>query len=229
MPHDFDSGLEKPQRTLIRAAIADRLGALLTSANPPRYVTAIRFLPRIVRGEGDSEGLAMLIEVSRGKAPAIFIALGRRRPLDEMTDPLELRAELEVAIYLVSAHARDLVDGRLAGDGISTVNLTADPGIEVMLEHVEERLQGQLLGIAGTKEMRETDEDEVLTLAEYTIWEQRYRIEVERVIDPNRDETILVTSIEGRHREDGTADVPDDSVPQYTPITTVANLAPETP
>jgi hypothetical protein len=225
MGHTFDTGLAKPQRTLIREALIARLGA---DRKLSRYVVAVKPLPRTVRGEGDGDGLAMLQATLGAKAPALLIALGHKRT-EALADPLENHGELEVVIYVASAHSRDLVDGRLAGDGVSASNLEADPGIEVALEHVEECVLGQALGIAGVKELRQTEEDEVATFAEFTVWFQRYTVEVERVIDPNRDETILVTSIEGRHRESGTSDVPDDSAPQITPITTIANLDPETP
>lgn len=225
MGQTYDTGLATAQRTAVRSGIVARLAADTKLA---RYVAAVKPLPRVMRGEGDGEGLAMIQAALGSKVPAILVALGRKR-YEPLADPLETRGVLEVTLYVASAHARDLVDGRLAGDNVSAGDLEADPGIDTMLEHVEECLLGQQLGIAGTKEMRPTDEDEVATFAEFTVWEQRYELDVERVIDPNRDETILVTSIEGRHREQGTADVADDDVPEYTPIVTVANLDPETP
>jgi hypothetical protein len=158
----------------------------------------------------------------------LLVALGNKRT-QSLGDPLENHGELEVVIYVASAHSRDLVDGRLAGDGISSSNLEADPGIEVALEHVEECVLGQQLGITGVKEMRQTEEDEVATFAEFTVWYQRYTVEVERVIDPNRDETILVTSIEGRHQESGIPAGLPDGATDLDPLVTIANLDPETP
>lgn len=225
MPHKFDTGLAKPQRTLIREAIIAKLAPLLTTANPARYVAAIKPLPRALRGEGDGDGFAMLKYEVAGKAPCILVAVGRKR-YDSSVNPLEARGELEVAIYLVSSHARGIVSGRLAIDAVATADLTKDPGIEVMLEHVEELLLGQPLGIAGVDMLRPTDEDEVVTFEDFTAWELRFVVAVERVINPNRDETELVTSIEGKHEESGTAAVDGDI--DIAPLVTLSNLDPET-
>lgn len=235
MPPVFDTGLDFPQRTLVRRAIVEKLGSLLTTANTPRYLAAIKRLPREIKGEGDADGLDMVKSVLAGKAPSVLVGLGRLRG-GNSNDPTEATDTLEVLIYVVSSHMRDIVDGRLEIDGVAEASPTADPGIEVILEHVRQLLRGQALvyedeeedvQITATDMMRFVDEDEVATFADFTIWSQRYSIVLSPIVNPNRDEAEVVTSIEGLHVESGTAGLADDEV-DIKPLDTIANLDPET-
>lgn len=226
MGHQFDTGLDAPQRTLIRRAIIQKLAPLLRSANPPRYLLGIKMLPRVLRGESDAEGKEMLIAAFNNVAPAVGVALGRKRHKSSGTDGVESRGELEIAVYAVSAHSRDIVIGRLESDTVAEGNLESDPGIEVMLEHIEERLLGQSLGLDTVSELRPTEEDEVLTLKEFSVWELKFTCEVERIINPQRDVTQLLLSIENQVKPDG---ITPAETGFYPLITAVSNIPPEDP
>lgn len=231
MPHAFDTGLDKPQRTKIRDAIIARLAPLKKSANPALYVSAngIKTLPRPFRGAGDDEGREMLAQELQGMAPGIAIALGRTSFEARGTSAVESGGELEIAIYVVSAHLKGLVEGRLYGDAIAAAANTNDPGLFTMLEHVRELLLGQELAIDGVGPLRPQEEDEVATFADFTVWEQRYLVDVDIEINPQRGITQLLESIQVNTQLDGIDDDDTGSAGQLLKplITTVANLPPE--
>lgn len=223
MPHMFDTGATKAQRTLVREAVVARLAGLRKSAVPARYLTAIAELPRRFRGEGDAEGLDMLMKAFNGACPAVAVALGRMPLEGAGLEPNELRGELDVSVYAASQHSRDLVAGRLAADVIATASLTADPGVETILEHVAERLLGQGLGVDGVSEPRGTEEDIVATFGDITVGELTFTVKVERKINPSRATVQLVTSIENQLDADA---IPDGTVGYDPFVTTVANIDP---
>lgn len=221
----FDTGLAKPQRTLIRDSIVSRLGALLKTANPAGYIPAfgIRALPRSLRGPGDEEGFGALATELQQTAPCIALVLGRLDYEAVSIDATENSGKLEVIVYIVSRNARGVVEGRLFGDAVAGMSSTAEPGIFTMLEHVRELLIGQKLGVTGVGIMRPTFEDELATFADVTIWEQRYELEVDVDINPQRGITKKLLEIETRNKLDG---IPDGHA--HDPlITTVTTLDPE--
>lgn len=203
--HKFDTGLALPQRSTIRQGLIDRLSAELLKANGG-YLNAIVPLPRLFRGEGDEDGLAIIARALQGQAPAIGIALGRKTYEATDSEANVSEGELAIGVYFISQHGRDLVDGRLSPDVVAQGAIDADPGIEVVMEHVEELLLGQELNIHGASEIRPVTEDEVATFDDVTIWEQTYAIHVARAIDPARKSTRFVTSIQGDHKVAGITD-----------------------
>lgn len=224
--HAYDTGLALPQRTLIRNAIVARLSPLLRVNG--RYVKAIKPLARRYRGEGDEVGKQAIVNALLGQAPAIGVALGRKTYEATDAEAFLSFAELEVSIAVFSQHGRDLVDGRLATDPVGDAAITNDPGIDAALEHIEELLLGQSIGVAGTSELRPVDEEEVETAEDGSIWQQTYALKVERRINPSRG-NATVTSIEVRSRLDGIADTDPDSDLDLNPLTTTVDaLDPET-
>lgn len=238
--HEFDTGLPKPQRTLIREGIAARLQPLLKELGG--YLGAIVELPAMMRDSRNDDDREMIFRAFNGRSPSIGIALGRRRTEASGTLATEARGTIEVGIYIASQHSRDHVKGRLAADIVATgdaeatpmlvANLSADPGIEVMLEHVEQLLLGHSLededgdALATIGELRATDEDEAGTADDLTVWEQKYEIAVERVINPARNVTQLLLSIQGDHTEAGMAAV-TPGTHELAPLTTIATISPE--
>jgi hypothetical protein len=199
MAHTFDTGLPKPQRTLVRAAIVARLAPLLIGAG--MYMRGIKQLPRPYHGEskGDLDGLAMLKVELNGLAPSIGIALGDEDFTQDGTSADELLGDLEIFVYVVSTHNRGFIDGRLAIDVAGAASNTADPGVEVANEHVRERLAGQELAIGRTLELRLRSCKIVATYDEMTVFEQRYAISLETTINKARAATQLITELEAQH------------------------------
>ena len=214
----FDTGLAQAQRTVLRNAVMNKLAPLL-KVNAG-YLAAIRPIARMYKGGGDEDGLALIQRALQGQAPAILVALGKRVPKAAGMPASELGlGEVDLGVYVISTHSRDMESGRLASDVVSTADLTADPGIEVMLEHVEQLLEAQDLGVDTIYEPYLTGEDEVHTGADFTIWEQTYRVQVDRDINPSRA-IGLATSFETTHYQpDASAPIPNPANPIIDHIT----------
>lgn len=219
----FDSGLQRPQRSVIRQALVDRLGSTATGNGRPLlklrggYLARIGMLPRVLKS-GSEEDVAFLWIALQGAVPALCVALGRMDLSPAGMGGEDYTGELEIAIYSVSQNLRALVDGRLSPDVVASADPTADPGIETMMEHVREILSGQELGIDGVHELRPRFEDELATGGDVSIWEQRFTAIVEVSVNPQRANSDLVTSIETQHVID-TGD--DDAV---APLITITDL-----
>jgi hypothetical protein len=213
--HHFDSGLHRPQRSVIRQALIDRLGSTPTGNGRPLlksvggYLAKIAPLPRPLKGDSEEE-IALLYIALQGAAPALAVALGRMDFEPAGMGCEEFTGELEVAVYSASQNARAFVDGRLSPDVVAAGDPTADPGIETMLEHVREILCGQEVDIIGVSEMRPKYEDELALGSYITIWEQRFTAIVNVSIDPQRANSDLVTSIDVRQG--------NDSIPSTTQL-----------
>lgn len=184
MAHSFDTGLSRAQRTLVRSGAVTLLAGLKL---PGGYLRAVIPWGGVVRGFTDDMGIDLLWEALRGRAPAIAIALGDKAMSQAGMGGFNLVGELELLAYVLSMHPRDTELGRHEPDATSLASNTADPGLDTILEHVEELLIGQRAGASATiKQIRYTREDELRTEGGYTLWVQRYTVTVGRTINPNR-------------------------------------------
>lgn len=218
----YDTGLARAQRTLLRAAIAAQFSDLMLANGG--YVRAIKSIPRPLKDS--EEELGWIGMHAQGQSPCIIIALGGKKYESVDVGADVYRANIDVAIYICSTNVRGLIEGRLETDTVAAGDATKDPGIDTMLEHVEERLLGQSFKLGGlasqrTSEMDPESEDELFTNGELSIWEQKYSVWVPREVNPNRAITQLNTSIE---TQTSIAPITD---PENPFVDTVANL--ETP
>lgn len=218
----FDSGLHRPQRSMIRQALVDRLGTTRTGNGRPLlksgggYLAKIGMLPRPLKGDSDEE-LALVWIALQGATPALCVALGRM-DLESMDGNESYLGSLDVAVYSLSRNLRSFVDGRMAPDTVATVDPTADPGVETMMEHVREILCGQELGVITVHEVRPRTEDEIVTDGEGTLWEQRFRVVVETSVNPQRANSDLVTEVETQHELDGLGDANQPLIRSLSPL-----------
>lgn len=213
----YDTGLATSQRSAVRTTVMAKLAPLLKANG--LYLRAIVPLAIPLHAGHDEQGLALLNIALAGQAPSIAIALGKKTYEAGGSLEIDGRGILEVAIYVCSANPRNTVDGRLANDVTAATDNTADPGVETMLEHVEQLLDGQDLGIPSVYEMIAETEDQVWTGDDYTIWEQVYRVKVDRMINPNRNIAQLVTSIAAQT----SIDTAQSGVPVPAPVGSPAN------
>jgi hypothetical protein len=208
MAHRFDSGLARAQRRLIREAIIDQLEQLIIATKPAanadgaaedKFVVAVLPLAAPIQFDGATlEG--HLLETLQGATPAILVALGNRRYDSAGTDARQWRGALDVHVYCVTHHARSLVD-RLAGDVVSDANDAADPGLEVLLDHVFTRLAGHPLTEQRAGELRPVSEELVYTGDDYTVAEVRFTANVTSNVNKDRDRTVLVEVIKATHTD----------------------------
>lgn len=220
MPQAYDTGLAVSQRSALRAAAIAKLSPLLKANG--LYVRTIQPFPALLQGVNDEDGLGRMKAVLNGQVPAILVALGDRKRADEGMNFLVGQAVIDLAIYVVSGNARDMVAGRLANDVTSTADITADPGIETMLEHVEQLLEGQDLGVDSIYEPLQASESNASTFEDFTVWEQLYKVKVDRDINPNRGILAIAQSIQASHELDGASSGVPDPQPPGSPANPVA-------
>lgn len=199
--HRFDTGLFRSQRSEIRLAIMDQLSVLLKSSG--RYVSRIVALPRPFRGEGDDEGEGLLEDALGGQAPALAVAIGDKTYQATGMGGTQMNAEIDLHVYAVGANARNRTDGRLSTDVAGAASISADPGVEALLEHVEELLIGQPCSVAGVTDLAPKHEAISITRAAITVWEQVYALTVQRDVDPDRVMDEVLETIEGLNNLDG--------------------------
>jgi hypothetical protein len=197
MAHSFDTGLAVPQRTAIRRGAVALLSGLLRKNGG--YLSSVVPFGGVVRSYTDVEGLDALEKALNGALPGVAIALG-----DRISSPAGIggpnhKGELEVFAYVASNHARDAVDGRFELDARAATSDSADPGLDVIMEHVEELLVGQRCGATATvKQVRPEREGELVTTPPLTIWLMEFRVTVTRSIDKYRSVEQLLESVRTR-------------------------------
>lgn len=187
MPHTYDSGQTLSGRRLIRAQVVAKLGGLAKSAG--LYAAAIVELPAPFDAS-DDELAEMLALALGGQSPAIAVALGDRQFEASGGNGDEWRGDLEVHVYVATRLQRGALE-QTRGDVVADVDVTKDPGIETMLEHVFERLAGQRLrtAIGGaaaapmTAELRPQSERVVYFATDWLVWEQVYALDAQVDVD----------------------------------------------
>jgi hypothetical protein len=212
MPHAFDTGLTKPQRTvIIEGAIALLAGLKRTNG---LYLLAVEEFGGVIRSFSDDEGIDELMFVLQGRAPGIALSLGDRTAAAGGRGGHKHLDELELLVYFLSRHPRSLQAGRQTADAIAAASNVADPGLHVMFEHVEELLVGSRIGGTPTvKQCRLTREIEVRTRNGFTLWCQHYAITLDRQINEFRGVTQYLEHIRTTlHLGDTTVPAPNDPV-----------------
>src|SRR5262249_23626941 len=128
--------------------------------------------------------------VVEGQLPAVAVALGDK-PYQAAGEQHRYKGPLAVHIYVVVNSMRTTL-ARLAGDVVSNIDTTADPGAEVILEALEQQLIGAELNQgARIKELRPVRETFVAASPEFTLFELHYECVVTRTINPARRQSAV--------------------------------------
>lgn len=180
MAQAFDTGLSLAQRTILRNAVVAALEPLQKSEGG--YLASVRPVSCVVLGKQDVEGVAELYQQMDAGSPMVGIALGKGTGEGTGMAGPHYQKNVEVHVYALSANARGFL-ARMAQDAGSLASDTFDPGIETILEHVDELIEG--LQIKDTpaftiKGLDFLDEDELWHEGDRTIWRARYEVKVER-------------------------------------------------
>lgn len=198
----FDTGAATSGRQLLRGAICDQLEQL--TRDEGLYMAAVIPLPAPFTDDDDVFA-HMLEDIVAGRAPSVAIALGESKGKsggagygDEWT------VETEVFAYCICKSGADTMK-RLTGDAVSALAVTKDPGVEVALEHVLERLAGFRPEATGLScnELRPLSVEPAFYLdAETSIG--RIALTVKHRADVNRlrSFTQLLLGIDATHGED---------------------------
>lgn len=187
MAHQFDTNLSLPQRTVIRRAAVQILSKLKRANGG--YLADVKPFGGIVRTYTDEQGIEFL-QKALAVTPAIGVQLATRqfrnaaihtgRGINDprgKTQPQAL-SELQLLLYFASQHSRDGMIGRHEMDSVAEVNVGADPGLDVMMEHALELMHGTYpTATVGTvKQIEIAQEEELATSGAITIWLQTYKI-----------------------------------------------------
>lgn len=203
MPHDFDTGAATSGRKLLRDAICARLEQLTVAEG--LYLTAIVPLPApFTDDEGAFEH--MLIDIVAGRSPAVAVALGDGKIASGGAGFLdEWWEDVEVYAYCISSISSSTLL-RMTGDALSLTSLAKDPGIEIAIEHVRERLAGFRPAATGglkAKELRPVAVDPAFYFGQdYTIARLSFLVQMRADVNRLRGFTQLLTGVDATHGND---------------------------
>lgn len=191
--HEFDTGLAKPQRTLIQQRAVQLLTGLM---RPAGYLGAVIPFGSVVRSYTDEDGVRQLVDAMSMRTPSIAVATGDRAFSVNGTTKFQYRSDIDLLVYFASDNARNAQIGRMEVDPIATTDLHQDPGLHIMMEHALELLVGQrALGSQTLKQFQPVSEQELCTTSQVTIWLQVYKVLTMTTISEFRTATELLTSI----------------------------------
>lgn len=199
MAHTFDTGLARTLRYTVRTFVLDTLDRLRYRATPvpSGYLKALIPHSTDVRGSNDEVGIDILFEALNGRAPAVAVVVG-----DKSYEPAGAQhrymATLDVKVYVQSHNSRSML-ARDEGGAEAQLSDLKDPGIEVIMEHIEELLIGAKHSSDHIKDLRPQREEEIASTKELTLWMMTFQVKVTRSTDWKRDLTEYLTSIHVDH------------------------------
>jgi hypothetical protein len=218
MTRTYDTGLTLPLPTVIAQGIRSKITPLLRSAGG--FVAAIVDFPHVMGGGSDDE-INLLLDICGGRAPVLAIGLGDIKTTRKGSAGNNF-GTMDVEIYAVSAHMRNVTDGRLHPDPTSLIDDTADPGIFATNELVAmyladqfpvatETQWGKLFG-STVKELRLDGIRHLITGQEMSIWGVQFSLGFELQQNMLRGATAYLTDIMTYHRF-GAGSTPDPTTP----------------
>lgn len=203
MAHAYDTGLAQPIRTVLRDGVVTRLARL--QASQGGYLRALIPFGNRMLAHDDVDGLDFLLKVLNGRAPAVAVAIGDRTFNAGGAGGYNQRATYDVLVYVAGNHMRSR-EARQAGDVASAASDVKDPGLDTILEHVEELLTGWKVDSSNViGELRPSREVERWNDDRIAVWEQLYTVPVSRSINQDRDIVARLTRIDTQHKFDGVA------------------------
>lgn len=162
---DFDA---IPIRTRIAADLIARLSVL--SIEQGGYVRAIEQVP-IALEKVDQEPFQHAMHAVVGRSPAILLALDDYGNFEAHgTSQTNWRSQLDVHIYAISTHRRDLLEGREDSDG------GASRGLRALTEHIGRLLSGYEPDIEYIEPLMPLRLQGLWADAAMTVWEWRFRL-----------------------------------------------------
>lgn len=202
MAHTFDTGLTRPQRTVVQDSVLLLLDRLRyrTSPTPSGYLRALVPFCGKVRGPSDEVGIDQLWDVLQGRAPAIAVGIGDMLYSPAGTGGFKWTAQLEVDVYILCNQSRSR-EARMVGDVVTWADDTKDPGVNVILEHVEELLVGVDLKASDytIRELRPVRANELGSGNEQALWHFGLTVQVGRSMkhrprDITQELTLIATT-----------------------------------
>jgi hypothetical protein len=207
MAHAFDSGLAKPQETLLRDSAVEVIRGL--HVDNGGYLRAVEPWGGLARSYQDETGIDLLFSELKGRAPAILVGLGDIVGKPAGMGGFNFAADVELVLYHSNNHLASMTAGRTAISSRALVADTRDPGLEVMRAHTRQLLIGQRLGgqlvtnavgeatrkVASIKQVEFLREEELRTDKTITVWAQRFGVRMTYTINPHRGVTQMLEEL----------------------------------
>lgn len=195
MAHAFDTGDTQPQRTRIRQGVVSLLSGL---KRPTGYLMEVSPTKLVVRSYRDEIGVAQLASLVN-RWPSIAVAVGDRQSNAKAIGGYQEQGQLDLLLYIASNNARPGVAGRQEIDSAGLASDIADPGLDIILDHVKELLIGQYVDAVGDiKQLKPDREEQLYTESSAEVWLQSYIITTMVQISEFRTVTQLLESIRFR-------------------------------
>lgn len=197
MAHTFDTGRASPQRTRIQQGAVQLLSGLKKSNGG--YLVEVMAFPFSLKPTTSNDDATQFVS-ALSRAPSIAVAVGDLHDEQVGIGGFGARGEIELLVYFSSNNARNMQVGRMEIDNAGLADITADPGLHVVMEHAKELLVGQRAGAPGAdiKQCRRVKEEEIWTAQPITIWLQTYKVFVNTQISEFRTVSQLLESIRFR-------------------------------
>ncbi len=193
---DFDA---VPIRTRIAADIIDRLSVLLTDQGG--YMQAIEQAP-IALEKVEQEAFQKAMMTLSGRSPAILLVLDDHGNFEaHSTAQTDWRSQIDVLVYALSTHRRDLIEGREDSDGGPA------RGLRALTEHIGRLLSGYEPDIECVEPLTPVHLRGLWADTAMTVWEWRFRLwyTLTSVTEPVATITNVHMHQVGKVREDETA------------------------
>jgi len=185
----YDSGLVVSQREAAQDAIIARLvGALGGTTGFLEAVIPLSFRVH------DDESWDLAHKELRGRFPAIMVGI-LDRDASSAGGPGRSLGELEVQIIHCSKHMRGTVEGRATTDHVGATSPRGDVGLWGQMELTDALLFDWKIGIKTIHQLRMVKESEIITMPEYSAWQQVFKLPVERSVDWARGVVVKLERI----------------------------------
>lgn len=195
MAHAFDTGLAAPQRTLVRAAVLAALAELQRSEG--RYLAGLEPITSPLSFDREPDEL-YFNDLVRGRSPVVLVGLGVR-DFEAGNGADVWHGLLTLHVYCCSGAKRSHL-ARVEGDVVSAADDQAEPGLEVVAEHVLERLAGRRLGSSALGGTIRPQREQMAYLGQaYSVIEQVYQVDLTTSINEARDLTTVLADLDARH------------------------------
>lgn len=159
------------------------------------------YLQAVARYNGEidqAEGPEDIRRFLRGRSPVVLITASGAAFNPESSTRRRFMRRISIELLVASNHQRNR-ESRLASDVVSEQDPTADPGIFLIAEDIQQILSGNDLGLDGVSPIDPVREDVLLQMDDFTAWRLTYDTKTDAHVKPHSfgDRKFLTYQIDG--------------------------------
>jgi hypothetical protein len=171
----------------LRQSVENEIVARIIAAHGRNVAESEGYLRHVgtYNGPVDSsdDGIAALYDAFGGQTPAVLVsAVGGTVSPDSATRTRFTRT-ISIEIYVISNNLRSR-GSRTQSDVVAAATPTADPGVFQIIEDLHDALAGQVSSTDRVGVFTPTREEPILRVAEFTIWQCTYSVQVDAHVNP---------------------------------------------